>query len=169
MKYRTGLFIGRFQPFHKGHLNILKKILRFVDQLIIGIGSANVSNSDNPLSYDSRKKIFDEIIRQENLHQKIIKIILIDDDPSDDVWLKKTLEIVGEFDTVIGNNEWTNTVFEKAGYNVIRPGYYRRNIYEGRKIRQLMKERKDWEERVPAYTISDLKTQMSNVKIITQI
>ncbi|MCK5309571.1 MAG: adenylyltransferase/cytidyltransferase family protein, partial [Thermoplasmata archaeon] len=38
-----GLIIGRFQPFHKGHFEVLKEIAGQVDKLIIGIGSADES------------------------------------------------------------------------------------------------------------------------------
>jgi len=39
---RRGLFIGRFQPFHKGHLMMIKLMDRSpdIDEIIIGIGSA---------------------------------------------------------------------------------------------------------------------------------
>lgn len=33
-----GLFVGRFQPFHLGHLHVIKELLEKVDELIIAIG-----------------------------------------------------------------------------------------------------------------------------------
>ena len=55
-----GLYVGRFQPFHLGHLGAIKAVLKEVDELIIVIGSAQYShNFNNPftagerLSYDS--------------------------------------------------------------------------------------------------------------------
>ncbi|MEM0023032.1 MAG: adenylyltransferase/cytidyltransferase family protein, partial [Archaeoglobaceae archaeon] len=45
------LFIGRFQPYHLGHHEVVKKILEEVDELIIGIGSAQESHSlENPFT-----------------------------------------------------------------------------------------------------------------------
>ncbi|MEM3766696.1 MAG: adenylyltransferase/cytidyltransferase family protein, partial [Candidatus Bathyarchaeia archaeon] len=32
---KRGLFVGRFQPFHKGHLHVIKEILSEVDELVI--------------------------------------------------------------------------------------------------------------------------------------
>ncbi|MDP6459455.1 MAG: adenylyltransferase/cytidyltransferase family protein, partial [Candidatus Hydrothermarchaeota archaeon] len=40
-----GLLIGRFQPFHKGHVYVVKKVLKGVDELIICIGSAQLSHT----------------------------------------------------------------------------------------------------------------------------
>ncbi|HDJ89497.1 MAG TPA: nicotinamide-nucleotide adenylyltransferase, partial [Thermoprotei archaeon] len=54
MKMR-GLFIGRFQPFHLGHFYALKWILSKVDEVIIGIGSAQVSYTiKNPFTLGER-------------------------------------------------------------------------------------------------------------------
>ncbi|MFZ0697114.1 MAG: adenylyltransferase/cytidyltransferase family protein, partial [Nitrososphaeraceae archaeon] len=39
-----GLFIGRFQPFHLGHLATIKFALKTVEQLVITVGSADKSH-----------------------------------------------------------------------------------------------------------------------------
>lgn len=45
-----GLFVGRFQPFHLGHLEAIKDTLGEVDELVIVIGSAQYSHDvDDPL------------------------------------------------------------------------------------------------------------------------
>jgi len=45
----TGLIIGRFQPFHKGHLHAIEHALKEVDELIIAVGSSQyVNTEDNP-------------------------------------------------------------------------------------------------------------------------
>ena len=40
----NGFLIGRFQPFHLGHLEAVKFALSNVNHLYIGIGSSNKSN-----------------------------------------------------------------------------------------------------------------------------
>jgi len=42
----VGLYIGRFQPFHNGHLQAVKSILREVDELVIMVASAQLSHSE---------------------------------------------------------------------------------------------------------------------------
>ncbi|MBI4009558.1 adenylyltransferase/cytidyltransferase family protein [Candidatus Roizmanbacteria bacterium] len=151
-KYKVGYLIGRFQPFHKGHLHLIKRSFHYVDKLIIGIGSANIVNENNPLTLDVRWKMLDEVMRREKLQIKIVKIVPIDDYlEDDDLWLKKALEKVGKFDVLIGNDDWTDSIFEKAGYKVLKLGFYKRYLYEGIKIRELMKQGKPWEKRVPEY------------------
>ena len=64
---------------------------------------------------------------------------------------------VGRFNLVIGNNEWTNKIMEKAGYQVKRLPYYKKYLYEGWRIRKLVKNNKSWQDRVPDYLVSQLK------------
>ena len=48
---KRGLFVGRFQPFHLGHLDMVKYALTEVDELIIVIGSAQDSHYTNESLY----------------------------------------------------------------------------------------------------------------------
>ena len=43
-KVTRGLLIGRMQPVHNGHIQIIEKTLNFVDEVVIGIGSAQLSH-----------------------------------------------------------------------------------------------------------------------------
>ena len=151
MHYNTALLIGRFQPFHNGHLYLMKKALLSADKLIIGIGSANVTDKNNPYSVGLRQLIIKTMIKEENLSDKIVQIILLDDFHNDEKWLKQINEKSKKFDLVVGNNKWTNRILERAGYPILRVGFYKRYQYEGEKIRQLMKEGKKWQNRVPSY------------------
>lgn len=56
---KFGLFIGRCQPFHKGHQEIINEILLEGLQPIIVLGSSNIERDrqKNPLTYDQRKEI----------------------------------------------------------------------------------------------------------------
>jgi nicotinamide-nucleotide adenylyltransferase len=40
IKYKRGLVIGRFQPFHNGHLELIKQIMNECEELVVVIGSA---------------------------------------------------------------------------------------------------------------------------------
>ena len=52
---KRGLLIGRMQPVHNGHIEIIKQILEEVDEIIIGIGSAQLSHElKNPFTAGER-------------------------------------------------------------------------------------------------------------------
>ena len=62
----TSLFIGRFQPFHRGHLDAVEQIFAEgeTDLLIIGIGSAEENYTpENPFSAGERfAMIYDSLL-----------------------------------------------------------------------------------------------------------
>ena len=53
---KIGIYIGRFQPLHNGHINIIKKGLDECDIFIVIIGSINKCDEKNPFCYDDRMK-----------------------------------------------------------------------------------------------------------------
>ena len=153
MNYKIALLIGRFQPFHKGHLYLLKEALKVADKVVIGIGSSNITDVNNPIDYETRKKIIKAVAYKEKIEDKILKIIPLDDYFNDNKWLSNVKKMTGRFDLVIGQNEWVNGIMKKAGIKVLKCPYYRRSLYEGWRIRKMIKERKKWQDRVPKYLI----------------
>jgi nicotinamide-nucleotide adenylyltransferase len=165
-KYKIALLIGRFQPFHKGHLFLIKETLKKAEKIIIGIGSVNVTDKNNPWSYEERKKILEKVIQEEKIIDKVVSVIGVNDFNDDKKWFKEVMTKAGNFDVVVGNNEWTNGILEKAGYPILRLGFFNRYLHEGEKIRKLMKEGGEWRGRVPVYLDNMLKSkvQISNDK-----
>lgn len=58
MKYDYVVFIGRFQPFHNGHLQVCKQALASGKHLIIYLGSMYMApNIRHPIPFEERRKI----------------------------------------------------------------------------------------------------------------
>ncbi len=152
-RFPVGLVIGRFQPFHYGHIYLFKQAVAACEAITIGIGSSNKRNKENPFTYTQRKRMLEVFLEKEKMKASVIKIFPLPDTTDDAAWLQHVLEKAGKFYVVIGDNEWVNAIFEKAGYKVIRIGHYKRDLYEGEKIRGLIKDKKKWQDRVPAYII----------------
>ncbi|MBO5969918.1 MAG: adenylyltransferase/cytidyltransferase family protein [Clostridia bacterium] len=56
--YDTGLIVGRFQTFHKGHEKLVETGLMLCDRLLILIGSAQECGTErNPLNINTRTKM----------------------------------------------------------------------------------------------------------------
>ncbi|KKQ24103.1 MAG: hypothetical protein US40_C0011G0018 [Candidatus Roizmanbacteria bacterium GW2011_GWC2_37_13] len=165
MKYRIALLIGRFQPFHFGHLYLLKNALKIADQIVVGVGSASIFDENNPLSYEERKRMLEKIIEFESLKDRVIKIVPLEDFFDDEKWLKNVEEQVGKFNIAVSNNDWTNKIMEQSGYTVKRFPYYKRELYEGWRIRRLVRQGKNWQERIPDYLISNFEFLIS--KLVT--
>lgn len=58
MEYQLAVFIGRFQPPHKSHIEVINQALELADEVLIIIGSANAArNIKNPFTFDERKQM----------------------------------------------------------------------------------------------------------------
>ncbi|MBJ7262643.1 MAG: bifunctional nicotinamide-nucleotide adenylyltransferase/Nudix hydroxylase [Burkholderiaceae bacterium] len=56
--YRAGVFIGRFQPYHLGHAQMLERALESVEVCIVVIGSAyQAPTPKNPFSWELRAQM----------------------------------------------------------------------------------------------------------------
>lgn len=102
MKFKKGIFIGRFQPFHKGHLEVLKLMQKECEKIIIGIGSAQLKKETrNPLSSRQRRDILKRVVTARKIPAKIIKVI---DVPDDNDWMKILLKT--KFNAIYSSNLW---------------------------------------------------------------
>ena len=64
-KYDTLVFIGRFQPVHNAHVEILRRALTLTKELIIIIGSADQPRTyKNPFTYAERKMMINNVLDQ---------------------------------------------------------------------------------------------------------
>ncbi len=101
MNKKTGLYIGRFQPFHLGHLSIVKRALKEVDHLIIGIGSAQYSCQErNPFNAKERKKIIEISLKEAHLEQNLYTIIEIDDINNEGEWTQHVKNLTPPFEII---------------------------------------------------------------------
>ena len=56
--FQTAVYIGRFQPIHRAHLESIRRALDHADRLILFVGSSNrVYTVKNPWTYDERRTL----------------------------------------------------------------------------------------------------------------
>ena len=107
-----GLLIGRFQPFHLGHLEALKFALSKVDELWIGLGSSNKPvEKNNPFTAEQRKEMILSSI-DDSMKEKI-SIYFIPDVDNHIRWIEKIDTIVPKFDIIFSNDDLTKHLYSK--------------------------------------------------------
>ena len=143
---QCALFIGRFQPFHKGHLHVVKNMSKKFDEIIIGIGSSQEKNtSANPFSYNERKVMITKTLNNNKINN--FKIYPIPDLYDDVKWTKYIIKNLPKFDVAYSGNEWTLRCFKKHKIRAKKIKLLK-GIYST-KIREIMIKSKKWRKFVP--------------------
>src|SRR5512137_878368 len=102
------LFVGRFQPFHYGHLYAIKKILEQSDELIIVVGSAQMSHEpDNPFTAGERIEMIEAALAEAKIDRGRFLLIPIADAPSHRTWVSYVESQTPRFDAVYSNQALT--------------------------------------------------------------
>ena len=59
-KYDYVVFIGRFEPFHIGHQEVVQRALEIAERVIILVGSSNQPRTiKNPWTFGNRKEMIE--------------------------------------------------------------------------------------------------------------
>lgn len=146
----VGFYIGRFQPVHKGHVYAIKYVLDRVDELIIGVGSAQFSHElDNPFTAGERITMLRLALDEAGVDRRLYSIIPIPDTQVHSVWVAQVLAYTPKFDVVYTNEPLSRQLFLEAGFKVYGIKFYRRKIYTATNVRDKILNGKNWESLVP--------------------
>jgi nicotinamide-nucleotide adenylyltransferase len=144
--------LGRFQPFHKGHLALTKQILSECDELLIIIGSAQFNFIDkDPFSAGERVLMIHEALKEAGVDLSRCYIIPVANDENNARWLAYLRSMVPPFDVLYSGNEFVKHLTRSQDSSIVieDPVFAEINEYNGANIRRLMQEGKPWEHLVP--------------------
>ena len=144
------LFVGRFQPFHYGHQHAIETILTECDELILVVGSAQMSHQkDNPFTAGERIEMIRGALEEAKIPSDRYIIIPISDAPAHRVWVSAVESQTPRFDLVFSNQSLTRRLLIEAGYEVRSIALFQRGKFEASDIRRRILEGRDWSELVP--------------------
>ena len=147
----NGLLIGRFQPFHLGHLAALRFALPKVDKLWLGLGSSNKPiEKNNPFSIKERKKMILSSI--DDSIQNKISIFPIPDLDNHVRWIQNIDTIVPDYEIIFSNDPMTEHLYSKRNIQVIAIPFLKRDQLSGTRLRDLIKSDQKWDDLVPEGT-----------------
>lgn len=143
-----GLVVGRFQPFHKGHLLVIREVLRKCDDVVVVIGSAEESHTDkNPFTAGERFQMMLSALTPDERSR--VLIIPVRDVNRYSVWVNHIESYVPPFDTVFSNSDLTRSLFKQAGYEVCSTKAYNPREYSATEIRRRIVSDEKWIHLVP--------------------
>jgi nicotinamide-nucleotide adenylyltransferase len=163
---KRGFYIGRFQPYHNGHQSVLEHIAREVDEIVIGIGSAQLSHlPDNPFTAGERVLM---ITRALSSLGRPIYVLPIEDIQRNALWVAHVRSMTPPFDLCYSSNPLVMQLFKETGIRVQSPEMYEREILSGTEIRRRMIKEEPWKNLVPPEVIQVLK-EIDGVERLRQI
>jgi nicotinamide-nucleotide adenylyltransferase len=140
-------YIGRFQPYHNGHQTVLERIAVEADEIVIGVGTAQLSHElDNPFTAGERVLMITTAL--DGLGCPFY-VIPIEDIRRNALWVAHVRAMTPPFDTVYSSNPLVVRLFGEAGINVNSPSMYERATHSGTEIRRRMLSGEPWESLVP--------------------
>jgi nicotinamide-nucleotide adenylyltransferase len=166
----NALIIGRYQPFHMGHLKLVKDIVQEFDGVIIGIGSAQSSHTLNdPFTAGERYMMIAQALAEHRIVSYYIVPII--DIHRYAVWVAHVEALTPRFDTVFTNNPLTKILFQERGYKVRESPLYERERYAGTTIRARMIAGEPWRELVPdaVAKLIDEVNGVERIKALAQV
>ncbi|MBW2977353.1 nicotinamide-nucleotide adenylyltransferase [Candidatus Woesearchaeota archaeon] len=154
---KVGLYIGRFQPFHLGHLSVIKDALKQVDRIMIGLGSSQEGRTKkNPFTAKERSKMIKAALKEAKISPRKYKLVLLKDIlECDEVWVKYVLKKIGRFQILWTGNPWMKRCFKDVK-SVKLKNVKKEVDVSSTKIRRLLKG-KGWERLVPKSVSKEIK------------
>ncbi len=155
----TGLYVGRFQPFHLGHLEAVKDVLSRVDDLIILVGSAQHSHTvENPFTAGERITMIRLALKEAGIDPALYTVTPLPDAEFHKVWVAHLLSQTPDFQVAFTNEPLTARLLKEAGVPIERIPFYHREIYSATEVRDRMLNGLDWTTLLPASIVAYLKS-----------
>jgi nicotinamide-nucleotide adenylyltransferase len=148
-----GLMIGRFQPFHKGHLELAKQILQDCDELIVAIGSAQINYTyTDPFTAGERVMMIHAALVESKLDLSRCYIVPVINDENNARWFAHLTSLVPDFDSIYSGNDFVANLLSCQS-KVSTPKFTKKRVYNGTNIRKLIPSSNRWREYVPKSVI----------------
>ena len=147
---KRGLYVGRFQPFHLGHLNAIKRVLKEVEELVIVVGSAQYSHTTrDPFTAGERLVMVRKALEEAGINDSQVWIVPVPDVHLHMMWVSAIEGYTPHFDVVFSNEPFTRRLFVESGYKVKSIPFFTRKLYSSTQIRKRMIQGESWEKLVP--------------------
>lgn len=161
-----GFYIGRFQPYHNGHHQMVEEISREVDELVLGIGSAGDSHAArNPFTAGERIMMLTKSVQEFDLTTYVVPIEDLD---RNSVWVSHVQSMSPAFQVAYSNNPLVIQLFEESGVEVRQSPMFNRGELEGTELRERMINGDDWESLVPDAVV-DVVDEMDGIERIQRV
>ena len=149
--------IARWKPVHLGHQVLLEGLVASAEHVVIGIGSSNRYDVQNPFTAAETSDML-RLALPDATNYSIIEVPDLGHGPR---WRAMVAEMLGELDYFVTANAYVRSLLQDV-YTVVHPVSFvapeRMVRVDGTMVRDAMATGGDWQTLVPASTAEYLQT-----------
>jgi nicotinamide-nucleotide adenylyltransferase len=133
--------VGRFQPFHLGHLGLVHQILNENGEIIIIIGSSQANYTQkNPFTAGERIWMIRDTLIESKIEMSKVIIVNAHDDENNSRWFSNIKSVCPPFKVLYTGNNFVKNLLKNEPLTIKEPKLLQENIYKGTLIRKLILE-----------------------------
>lgn len=147
-----GLMIGRFQPFHNGHLKLAHQILNECNELIIAVGSSQFNFTfSNPFTAGERIYFIHNSLVESKIDLCKVYILPILNLENNAIWIQHLKSMLPRFDSIYSGNKFVQELLAYATetFRIHYPVFHNKSECNGTNIRMNIVMNKRWRNLVP--------------------
>lgn len=153
--------MGRFQPFHLGHLDLAKQILDECDELIIAITSSQFNYLEkDPFTAGERIEMIHNSLKESSLDLTRCFVVSIENQFNVATWASYLKSALPHFDKVYSGNDYVSMLLADSGIEVVTPKFLDRTQFNATRIRSMIISDENWKDFVPN-AVYDLLTKIN--------
>ena len=163
--------MGRFQPFHLGHLDLVRQILTECDEVIIAITSAQFNYlQKDPFTSGERIEMIHNSIKDSDIDISRCIIIAIENQFNIATWASYLKAALPHFDKVYSGNDYVAMLLADSEIDVVSPKFLDRRNYNATGIRSMMINGEKWQNLVPKAVASLINSVngVNRIKVISE-
>jgi nicotinamide-nucleotide adenylyltransferase len=144
--------IGRFQPFHNGHLKLAHQILNECEKLIIAVGSSQFNFTfSNPFTAGERIYFIHNSLVESKIELNRVYILPISNLENNAIWVQQLKSMLPKFDSIYSGNKFVQELLSHSSetFRIHTPKFYNKNQCNGTNIRMNIVMNKKWRNFVP--------------------
>nr|WP_246282004.1 nicotinamide-nucleotide adenylyltransferase [Nitrosopumilus ureiphilus] len=142
--------MGRFQPFHLGHLDLAKQILNECDEVIIAITSSQFNYlKKDPFTAGERIEMIHNSLKESSLDLTRCFVISIENQFNVATWASYLKSALPNFAKVYSGNTYVSMLLGDSGIDVVTPVFLDRTQFNATKIRSMIVSDENWKDCVP--------------------
>ena len=164
-----GLMMGRFQPFHLGHLKLVEHILSECDEVIVAITSAQFNYIEkDPFTAGERIEMIHTSLKDSGIDMSRCLILAVENQFNVATWASYLRTMLPSFERVYSGNDYVAMLLADSSIQVIKPNFLDRSKYNATNIRLKIASKEQWKELVPA-SVAQIIQKIGGVKRLETI